>query len=57
VVGRVGCERCGLEGRIGTYVGNGVDKRAEGAEGGGVGGGGGGQEDEGGGWEGGELDV
>lgn len=57
MVGRVGCERCGLEGRIGTYVGNGVDKRAEGAEGGGVGGGGGGQEDEGGGWEGGELDV
>lgn len=35
------CERCKVETGTGTYVGDGVDERAEGAEGG-VGGGGGG---------------
>ena len=54
---RVGFERCEVEDKTGTYVGDGVDERPEGAEGGGVGGGSGGQKDQVGGWVGGKLDV
>ncbi len=54
---RVGFERCEVEDKTSTYVGDGVDERPEGAEGGGVGGGSGGQEDQVGGWEGGKLEV